>query len=108
MQINPLFIKQTSTDDGVVVQTQWGYCRQQNAVRLGYAVNILAALVGLLLIHVGRLEEGLWACLFVGASWGSFYFSEQCPDPWRLRLAWPGVAFTVCAYLAVLRSALGF
>lgn len=106
MNIRPLYTRQESTDDGVVMQTTWGYCRQQNAVRLGYAVNILAALVGLLLVHLGR-PEGLWACIFVGASWGGFYFSEQSPDPWRLRLAWTGVAFTVCAYLAVLRAALG-
>ena len=105
MNIHPLYTRQESTDDGVVVQTSWGYCREQNAVRLGYAVNVLAALVGLLSTFLGR-PEGLWICLCVGASFGVAYFSEQLPMPWRQRLALASVGFTVCAYAVVLLAAL--
>lgn len=105
MNIRPLHTRQESTDDGVVVQTSWGYCRQQNAVRLGYAVNILAALVGLVLVP--RLV-GLWMCVLVGASFGATYFAEQMPEgKARLALAWAGVGFSVASYIVAVCAALG-
>lgn len=101
----PLYIKQTELPDGSMLLMQWGYCRSQNAVRLGYAVNILAVLIGLVLVP--RLV-GLWMCIMVGASFGATYFSELMPESKaHLALAWGGVAFTVAAYLVAMCTVLG-
>lgn len=102
--MTPLYSHQTELSDGTTLLKQWGYCREQNAVRLGYAVNILAVLVGLSLVP---RSHGLWMCLLIGASFGATYFAEQLSRPWQTRLAWLGVVFTVCAYLVALRAALG-
>jgi hypothetical protein len=103
--MTPLYSQQKEMDDGSMLLTQWGYCRAQNAVRLGYAVNILAALVGLLLVP--RLV-GLWVCILVGASFGATYFTEQMPEgKARMSLAWAGPIFTVASYLVAVCAALG-
>ena len=110
--MTPLYTKQYEDPDGAIMQTSWGYCREQNAVRLGYAVNILAALVGLILVFL-RAKQGLWVCLFVGASFGAAYFFEQAgpihikKPLFTLSLHWFSVFFTLCAYLPILMLALG-
>lgn len=105
--MTPLYSQQKEMDDGSMLLTQWGYCREQNAVRLGYAVNILAALVGLLLVLRGA-AWGLGICVLVGASFGACYFGEQAPSgAMRSRLLWASIACTVCAYLAMTMIALG-
>ena len=113
--MTPLYTKQHEEPDGAIMQMSWGYCREQNAVRLGYAVNILAALVGLILVFL-RAKQGLWICLFVGASFGAAYFFEQV-GPIRVKwgdsllftlsLHWFSIFFTLCAYMTILMLALG-
>ena len=107
MQINPLYTKQESTEDGVVLQTQWGYCRQQNAVRIGYCVNFLAALMGLVLILKGS-PIGVVMDVLVGVSFGAAYFSEQLPGGFkRGLLVGASIACVVCAYIAALAVVVG-
>jgi hypothetical protein len=101
--MTPLYSQQKELEDGSMLLTQWGYCRSQNAVRLGYAVNIVAVLMGLFLTPK---EAGLLICVLTGASFGATYFAEQLPSPWQLRLAWAGIVFTVCAYAVALKVAL--
>lgn len=112
MNIRPLYTRQESSEEGVITQTQWGYCREQNTVRLGYCVNVLAALMGLVLMLKGSVA-GIWVCALVGASFGVAYFSEQMQVPeihftWgpklllNIRLQLVAAAFTVAAYLLPL------
>lgn len=110
--MEPLYIKQYEDTDGSTVQMRWGYCREQNAVRLGYSANILVALVGLILMSKGALI-GIWVCALVGASFGVAYATEQMASPvirftWgpKVLLALPlpflAVLFTMAAYLLPL------
>lgn len=103
--MKPLYSKQTEFSDGSTLLRQWGYCREQNAVRLGYTVNILAALIGMLFVP---RSSGLWICILVGASFGATYFAEQMPEgKARMSLAWAGVSFTVASYLVAVCAAVG-
>lgn len=105
--MKPLYTRQYEEPDGAIMQMSWGYCREQNAVRLGYAVNILAALVGLTLVLL-RAKEGLWICAMVGASFGIAYFAEQLrASCLRGYLQGASIAATVFAYLVILMLALG-
>jgi len=101
--MTPLYSHQTELKDGSTLLKQWGYCREQNAMRLGYAVNILAVLMALFL---APRDSGMMICVLIGASFGATYFSEQLQRPWQLRLALLGIAFTVCAYIVALMVAL--
>ena len=107
MRINPLYTRQETLDDNTVVQTQWGYCRAQNAVRLGYCANILVALVGLLLVlHLAR--EGLALCVLVGASFGCAYVAEQLqPSPLQRYCMYMSILFTIGAYALMASLSLG-
>lgn len=107
MQINPLYIRQQEQDDGAMLQTQWGYCKQQNAVRLGYCVSVLAAVMGLMLIFKGRVEVGLLMDILVGAGFGAAYFAEQMECGFkRGLLAGASIACITCAYLTAAFQAL--
>lgn len=100
MHINPLHMRQEPTGNGGAIQTSWGYDRGQNAVRLGYCANFLAALMGLVLIATGHIHAGVPAGLLVGASFGFAYVAEQMPDgKKRSTLVLCAAAMTVAAYL---------
>lgn len=103
--MQPLYTRQESTEDGIITQTQWGYCREQNAVRLGYCANILVALVGLILV-AWLSKTGLWICALVGASFGCAYVAEQLwPSLLQVYVMVGSIAFTVSAYLVMLALA---
>jgi hypothetical protein len=105
--MEPLHTRQYEEKDGSIIQTRWGYCREQNAVRLGYCVNLLAALIGLILVfHLSRV--GLWICSAVAGSLGSAYFAEQLkPSALQGYLQATGITFTVSAYMLILALAIG-
>lgn len=107
MHINPLHTRQESTEDGIITQTQWGYCKQQNAVRIGYCVNFLAALMGLVLIIMGH-KAGLVMDVLVGMSFGAAYFAEHLPYGFkRGLLTGASIACVVCAYITAIALAMG-
>lgn len=91
-------------EDGTFWEQTFGYCRQNNARLLGYVVNILAAVLGLVLLCLGR-EYGLHTVVAVGLSFGCAWVAENfgagCPAIFGPAFG-ASVGATLAAYLIAL------
>ena len=80
------------------------YDRIKNAVIIGYCANILAGLMGLVLMATGHIHAGASVCSLVGASFGAAYMAEQASEKIRGMLQSVCVACTFAAYLFTLMA----
>lgn len=92
-------------DDGAFWEQSFGYCRQSNARLLGFAVNILAAVLGLVLLCLGR-TCGLYVAWAVGLSFGCAWVAENF-GVGRPAIFGPAIGASVGATMAAYILALG-
>jgi len=97
-------VKIFEADDGSTWKVSWGYCHQNNARMLGYAANILAAVLGLVLLCMGR-KTGLYVAVAVGVSFGYAWVAESF-GPGRPRLWAAAVGGAAGATMAAYALAL--
>lgn len=92
-------------EDGTFWEQSFGYCRQSNARLLGYTINILAAILGLVLLCLGR-ECGLYVVEAVGVSFACAWVAENF-GAGRTAIFGPALGASVGATLAAYILALG-
>ena len=80
------------------------YDRIKNAVLIGYCANILAGLMGLVLMATGHIHAGASVCSLVGVSFGMAYVAEQSSEKIRGMLQPICAACTFSAYLFTLTA----
>lgn len=90
-------------EDGTFWEKEFGYCHQNNARLIGYAANILAAVLGLVLLCLGR-HVGLYVVEAIGVSFGFAWVAEGLHAEGRrgLFVSLGAVAATVAAYILAL------
>lgn len=91
-------------EDGTFWEQSFGYCRQNNARLLGFAVNILAAILGLVLLCLGR-KCGLYVVEAVGVSFACAWVANSFGggrDGLYFTFAGASIGATLAAYILAL------